>query len=459
MDSGIDYFISYTTADRQKAEWIAWWLEKIGHKIIFDKWDFKPGQLFPVEMHKAIRSAKKIIAILSNHYLNNESYASAEWSAVFNSGKLLTIKVESFENNVEGLFKSIIHIDLTSARTKEEFIECLENGIKASQDGENLRPKAEPFFPFLLTGSEQTTAQSAKESSRKDTESNINRENTPDFKAGLVDKDEQARHILDATKYEFHINSQTSTPPLSFLLYGAVSQWPEALLNILYYQIKKELSKLKTHLAQENSPEIEKLASKSYKYTGTYENYLWNLLDDQFRCGSSKQEIESYLSTQKTPYLLYRSLTEIEYSNQNLVCGILEAWESLELATQSPRHFLILFYEKVEQAHSNWAFWKKKQQTLPELIQEIWPEKSSRYLLPELTSVNKHLILEWINEHCKSSNPQKIIDLIESKIKRDLNQKIKPIYFKQIADDQFEIHHSLLNDILVETLTELTQST
>jgi TIR domain len=42
----LDFFISYTTADRNWAEWIAWQLENVGYKCHIQAWDFIPGSNF-----------------------------------------------------------------------------------------------------------------------------------------------------------------------------------------------------------------------------------------------------------------------------------------------------------------------------------------------------------------------------------------------------------------------------
>lgn len=39
-----DFFVSYTQADRQWAEWIAWELEEVGFTTVLQAWDFPPGE-------------------------------------------------------------------------------------------------------------------------------------------------------------------------------------------------------------------------------------------------------------------------------------------------------------------------------------------------------------------------------------------------------------------------------
>ena len=41
--AGWDFFVSYTQADRNWAEWIAWVLEEDGRKVLVQAWDFVAG--------------------------------------------------------------------------------------------------------------------------------------------------------------------------------------------------------------------------------------------------------------------------------------------------------------------------------------------------------------------------------------------------------------------------------
>jgi hypothetical protein len=44
MGQAADFFVSYTSADRAWAEWIAWQLEQAGYRVIVQAWDFEPGR-------------------------------------------------------------------------------------------------------------------------------------------------------------------------------------------------------------------------------------------------------------------------------------------------------------------------------------------------------------------------------------------------------------------------------
>ena len=44
MGQAADFFVSYTSADRAWAEWIAWQLDGDGYQVIVQAWDFTPGR-------------------------------------------------------------------------------------------------------------------------------------------------------------------------------------------------------------------------------------------------------------------------------------------------------------------------------------------------------------------------------------------------------------------------------
>lgn len=46
-----DFFVSFNSADRAWAEWIASELEAAGYTTYFQHWDFAPGANFVIEMH------------------------------------------------------------------------------------------------------------------------------------------------------------------------------------------------------------------------------------------------------------------------------------------------------------------------------------------------------------------------------------------------------------------------
>jgi len=110
---GETLFASYTNADVQWAEWIAWTLEQAGYTTTIQAWDFRPASNFVLEMQRALHECERVIAVLSPRYLASR-FAAEEWSAAIASDptgdKLLPIRIEPCEN--EGLLRARIYIDL-----------------------------------------------------------------------------------------------------------------------------------------------------------------------------------------------------------------------------------------------------------------------------------------------------------------------------------------------------------
>ncbi|HVB21880.1 MAG TPA: toll/interleukin-1 receptor domain-containing protein [Ktedonobacteraceae bacterium] len=142
----MDYFISYTAADVQWAEWVAWVLEgKNKSTTILQAWDFVPGSNFVLEMQKAASSASRTIAVLSPDYLRS-AYAKPEWAAAFAQDpegmkrKLVPVMVR--DCMPDGLLNTIVHIKLVNLSE-----EAAENVLLKGLLGTRQKPAQTPSFP------------------------------------------------------------------------------------------------------------------------------------------------------------------------------------------------------------------------------------------------------------------------------------------------------------------------
>ena len=136
----VDFFISYTAADRAWAEWIAWQLESERYTTVLQAWDFAPGENFVVRMRDALEQADRTIAVLSEAYLASR-YSTDEWTGAFlhdESGqeRLLPVRVETSE--LPRLLATRIYIDLagTSRPTaKQRLLEGVKRGRRRPDRG------------------------------------------------------------------------------------------------------------------------------------------------------------------------------------------------------------------------------------------------------------------------------------------------------------------------------------
>jgi hypothetical protein len=110
-----DFFISYATADRAWAEWIAYQLEEAGYRVVMPARSLSSGQDFVQEIRQAAAISKRIIAVLSPAYFAS-SFGEAEWRGAFakdpsgSRGLLIPIRVQ--ESSPPGLLASLIYLDL-----------------------------------------------------------------------------------------------------------------------------------------------------------------------------------------------------------------------------------------------------------------------------------------------------------------------------------------------------------
>ncbi|GAB2964999.1 FxSxx-COOH system tetratricopeptide repeat protein [Saccharothrix stipae] len=143
-----DFFVSYTSADRAWAEWIAWELERDGYRVLVQAWDFVPGGSWVDRMHTAVQGAERTIAVLSTAYLSS-AYGRAEWQAAWRDDplgegrKLLVLRVEDCER--PGLLGSVTSEDLFGlSETAAE--QRLRQAVRGALTG-RAKPAAPPTFP------------------------------------------------------------------------------------------------------------------------------------------------------------------------------------------------------------------------------------------------------------------------------------------------------------------------
>jgi tetratricopeptide (TPR) repeat protein len=149
MSQSADFFVSYTSADRAWAEWIAWQLEAEGYRVALQAWDFRPGSDFVQQMDQMVQEAERIITVLSPAYVKS-AFAGAEWRAAFaedpsgKRGLLLPVRVE--EVDPRGLLKTRTYLDLVgqdSASAREMLL--------AAARGARGKPIHEREFPGAPT--------------------------------------------------------------------------------------------------------------------------------------------------------------------------------------------------------------------------------------------------------------------------------------------------------------------
>jgi tetratricopeptide (TPR) repeat protein len=140
-----DFFISYTSRDKEWAEWIARQLEEAGYTTFFQAWDFRPGNNFVVDMQKGLTECARIVLVLSPHFFESD-YTQAEWTSAFvkdPTGDLgILVPVRVAECKPPGLLGPLNYIDLVGIEP-ERARERLLAGVK----GGRAKPISTPPFP------------------------------------------------------------------------------------------------------------------------------------------------------------------------------------------------------------------------------------------------------------------------------------------------------------------------
>ena len=143
-----DYFISYNKADKSWARIIRDALEDAGKTTVMQEVDFHAGSNFPLEMHKGLQEANRMIGVLSNDYLDSE-FCQSEWAAKFREDpaghQRLLIFAKVKECTLDGLVASIVHINLVGLDVDTAAARLLQELEKITRSAEGSpAPRKQP---------------------------------------------------------------------------------------------------------------------------------------------------------------------------------------------------------------------------------------------------------------------------------------------------------------------------
>ena len=148
--TSMKFFVSYTSKDRAWAEWIAWEIESLGHRVILQAWDFRPGNNFVLEMDRAIKESDRTLAVLSQKYMD-ALFTHPEWAAALAKDptgvqqKLIPVRIE--ECQIDGLLAQTIYVDLAGLDENKARV-----GLQEGLNFDRNKPGKAPSFPGYRTG-------------------------------------------------------------------------------------------------------------------------------------------------------------------------------------------------------------------------------------------------------------------------------------------------------------------
>lgn len=140
-----DYFISYTQADREWAEWIDEVLKQAGYTTHIQSVDMPPGTDFVRKMEEAIDQSRQLLAVLSPDYLKSH-FATQERTA-FLAQKRSVIPVRVRECEPPALLRAVVYVDLVGMTRGDEARDELLAGIRSSPA--MVRPRRWPRFALF----------------------------------------------------------------------------------------------------------------------------------------------------------------------------------------------------------------------------------------------------------------------------------------------------------------------
>jgi len=120
---GQKFFISFNSADRTKAHWIAWTLKEAGHEVAVHDWEIPAGGNVPLWMNTKLAWADRLIAVISPDYLPSR-YSPMEWaSQIWNDpdgtkGSVVPVIVRP-TSKMPPLLQGLSRIDLTNCSEVE----------------------------------------------------------------------------------------------------------------------------------------------------------------------------------------------------------------------------------------------------------------------------------------------------------------------------------------------------
>jgi hypothetical protein len=129
---GQKFFISFNSADRDKAHWIAWTLKEAGHEVAVHDWEIPSGGNAPLWMDNKLAWADRLIAVISPQYVPAR-YSPMEWaSQIWNDpdgtkGSVIPVIVRP-TSKMPPLLKGLSRIDLTNC-SEAEAIDRLIKGV------------------------------------------------------------------------------------------------------------------------------------------------------------------------------------------------------------------------------------------------------------------------------------------------------------------------------------------
>jgi hypothetical protein len=148
-----NFFISYNKADKEWSKWLDWALRSLNYSTFVQFTDIPWGSDFVAGMDKGLKSAERVILVVSEDSLES-GFVTREWSVALakdpdgSKGLLLPIKVRDCKP--EGLLSVQVYLDLV-AKEEASATNILKDGLAKltlTPSGTGVGTESQPPYPL-----------------------------------------------------------------------------------------------------------------------------------------------------------------------------------------------------------------------------------------------------------------------------------------------------------------------
>ncbi|MEK6259044.1 MAG: tetratricopeptide repeat protein, partial [Planctomycetota bacterium] len=147
-----NFFISYTSADLQWAEWIAWHIKDAGHVVEIQAWHFRDGPPVVGQIDEAIARADLTVAVLSPEYFDSQ-WCKLEWQTAYTREigdkqiRLLPVQIKAGQlPPVVNTKARVILLNLSETEARERLLQAID-GPAGVPEKAPVYPGPPPAFP------------------------------------------------------------------------------------------------------------------------------------------------------------------------------------------------------------------------------------------------------------------------------------------------------------------------
>jgi tetratricopeptide (TPR) repeat protein len=157
-----EVFVSYIAADRTWAEWIRARIERSGHRVVLQTWNFEPDENLSARLQEALGATRWVVVVVSRAFLASP-YAADEWTRTLRDAsggadRCLLVRVEQVTMpdhlTDERVFQSVDLVGLEEPAAAQTLLDALAiRGLKPPGPGRGAAQRpVDDLPPFPARG-------------------------------------------------------------------------------------------------------------------------------------------------------------------------------------------------------------------------------------------------------------------------------------------------------------------